>query len=265
MSIDEIRMYEPRFDQGRHPRAKLGFVLLATEQTIEDDMMLLRPAGVGVHFTRAPIPDSITVETLSVQIGGLAQAASLILPDGSLDVCCYACTSGSAVMGDEEICKALHAGAPNSRSTTLLSGVVDGLLALGVKRIALVTPYVPEINEIEARYLQGHGFDVTSITGLGLEKDSDMVRVDPDLILELGRAADRDDPEAVFISCGALRSIDIVEQLEKELGKPVVVSNQAMMWQCLRLAGIEDAIEGYGTLLKLPGVPRHREAARETP
>ena len=48
-----------RFDRGRHHRAKIGFVLLATEQTIEDDVMLLRPEGVGVHFARAAIPDSI--------------------------------------------------------------------------------------------------------------------------------------------------------------------------------------------------------------
>ena len=56
-----------RFDEGRHGRAKIGYVLLATEQTIEEDAMRLKPPGVGVHFTRAPIPDSITVDTLAEQ------------------------------------------------------------------------------------------------------------------------------------------------------------------------------------------------------
>ena len=81
-----------RFDQGSHPRAKLGYVLLATEQTVQDDVIRLRPPGVGIHFTRAAIADSITNESLSAQADLLADCASSLLPDGSLDVVCYACT-----------------------------------------------------------------------------------------------------------------------------------------------------------------------------
>ena len=90
---------ETRFDEGRHARAKIGYVLLATEQTIEDDVMHLRPDGVGVHFTRAPIADSITKDTLVAHAESLAYCASTLLPDGSLDVICYACTSGSLIAG----------------------------------------------------------------------------------------------------------------------------------------------------------------------
>lgn len=61
---------------------------------------------------------------------------------------------------------------------------------------------------------------------------------------------DRPDADAIFISCGALRSIDVVDALERQLGKPVICSNQAMMWDMLRLAGVEDRIEGYGRLLR---------------
>jgi hypothetical protein len=68
------RQYQVEFDQGRHHRAKIGYVLLATEQTIQDDVMRLRPDGVGVHITRAEIPDSITNETLAAQAGLLADA-----------------------------------------------------------------------------------------------------------------------------------------------------------------------------------------------
>ena len=63
MSSDSVLAPAPadiRFDDGRHPRAKIGYVLLATEQTVQDDVLTLRPPGVGVHFTRAAIPDSIT-------------------------------------------------------------------------------------------------------------------------------------------------------------------------------------------------------------
>ncbi|HUF43788.1 MAG TPA: ectoine utilization protein EutA, partial [Aestuariivirgaceae bacterium] len=58
---------------------------------------------------------------------------------------------------------------------------------------------------------------------------------------------------AIFVCCGALRTLDIVDELENRIGKPAIVSNQAMMWDCLRNAGIEDRIDGYGRLLQLSG------------
>lgn len=245
------RAWQVRFDRGRHHRAKLGFILLATEQTIQDEMMQLRPEGVGVHYSRAPIPDRISVDTLSAQLGSLVQAAELLLPDGSLDVVCYACTSGSVVMGDDAIRDALRAGAPASAPTTLIISVVAALHAVHARRIAVATPYVDPINQIQAQYLRAHGFDVVNIEGLGLEKDSEMVRVEPAFLVEFAKAVDRESAEALFISCGALRSLEITEYLERELGKPVIVSNQAMMWHCLRLAGVDDVIEGFGQVMTL--------------
>lgn len=238
------------FDEGRHKRAKIGFVLLATEQTIEDDVFTLCPQGVGMHFTRAPNPDSITVETLIRQAEDLAPAAATLLPDGSLDVICYACTSGSLVIGETRVFAELRKGAPNAKTTSLISGVIQALRILGVRKIAVATPYLDEINDREADYLAAAGFEVTQIQGLNLEKDSDMIRVKPDFIADFAASVDSPEAEAVFISCGALRSLEIVEELEKRLGKPVVCSNQAMIWNCLRLAGIDDRIDGYGQLFR---------------
>lgn len=238
------------FDAGRHARAKIGFVLLATEQTIEDDVFTLCPQGVGVHFTRAPIPDSITVETLARQADDLAAAAATLLPDGSLDVICYACTSGSLVIGEDRVFAELNKGAPKAKATSLITGVITALRALDVKRIAVATPYLDEINRREADYLAAKGFGITNITGLNLEKDSDMIRVRPDFIAEFAASVDTPDADAVFISCGALRSLDIIDALEQKLGKPVICSNQAMMWDVLRRAGIKDRLNGYGALFR---------------
>ena len=83
--------------------AKIGYALLVTEQTIQDDVMKLRPEGVGIHLTRVPNPDSITNETFARQVKLLANAVPTLLPDGSLDVICYACTSGSLVIGEERV------------------------------------------------------------------------------------------------------------------------------------------------------------------
>lgn len=241
--------FETEFDAGSHYRAKIGFVLLATEQTVQDDVIKIRPQGVGIHFARAAIPDSITPESLAAQIDLLADCASTLLPDGSLDVISYACTSGSLVMGEDAVHRELNKGAPDAIATSLIHGVIKALRQVGAKKIVVATPYLDEINEKEAIYLENAGFEVLSISGMNLEKDSDMVRVTPDFIARFARSIDRPDADAVFISCGAIRSLEVVEQIEQSLGKPVICSNQAMIWECLRLAGIDDKITGYGSLL----------------
>ena len=239
-----------RFDRGRHWRAKIGFVLLATEQTIQDDVMGLRPEGVGIHFARASIPDSITNETLAAQVDLLADAAASLLPDGSLDVICYACTSGSLVIGEERVHTELVKGNPRARPTSLIGGVIKSLREMKARSIAVATPYLDEINANEAAYLKSAGFEVVNIEGLNLERDSDMVRVAPSYLLEFAQSVDRANADALFVSCGALRSLDIVDELERRVNKPVVVSNQAMIWDTWRMAGITDRMGGYGRLFR---------------
>ena len=250
MHLGETKPNEKLFDKGRHARAKIDFVLLATEQTIEDDMFQLRPEGVGVHFARAAIPDSITVESLTRHAGDLARAAETILPDGSLDVICYACTSGSLVIGEENVFAELRKGAPKAEPTSIITAVLNALRTLGATRVAVATPYLDEINQQEADYMAAAGFEITNIQGLNLEKDSDMIRVRPEFLAEFAASVDTPDADALFISCGALRSLDIIEALEQKVGKPIICSNQAMMWDVLCRAGINDRIEGYGSLLR---------------
>lgn len=244
------RAFDIEFDAGRHPLGKLGFILLATEQTVQDDMIRICPPGVGVHFARVDNPDSITNESLAAIAPDLTRTARTILPDGSLDVVSYACTSGSLVLGQERVEELLRAGNPNAKPSSIIAAVVRALLAVGAGKIVVATPYLDEINTVEKVYLQDWGFDVLDIQGLNLEKDSDMVRVSPDFILRMALQLDRPDADAIFISCGALRSVDIIDALEKKTGKPVITSNQALAWDALRLAGIDNRVGGFGRLLK---------------
>lgn len=246
----EHERYRDVFDGGRHWRTKLGFVLLAMEQTIEADLFRMAPEGVGVHVTRAPMADSVTVETLRAMHTGLRPAAATLLPELTLDVACYACTSGTVVMGEEAIERELAAGSGARHVTTLLSGVVAALRALQVRRLSVVTPYVPGINTMERTYLEDRGFEVDSLHGLEIERDQDIVRVRPDFLARYAAEHTDAGSDALFISCGALRSVDVIDELEATTGRPVVTSNQAMMWHCLRLAGIEDRSAGPGALFR---------------
>ncbi len=131
----------------------------------------------------------------------------------------------------------------------MITGVIRALRALEARRIVVATPYLDEVNRREIEYLEQAGFEVLSICGLNLEKDSDMVRVSPDYIADFALAQDRADADAIFVSCGALRTLDVIDDIERRADKPAICSNQAMIWDCLRLAGIDDRFEGYGRLL----------------
>ncbi|MGO1119177.1 maleate cis-trans isomerase family protein [Rhodovibrionaceae bacterium A322] len=247
-----VQVSPPRqvdFDAGRHDRAKIGFVLLASEQTIQDDVMAFRPPGVGMHFARLISPDEITNATLQAQIDQLAGCASSMLPDGSLDVICYGCTSGSLVMGEKQVLTELSKGAPNARPTSLITSVIRAMRQLQARKIVVATPYLDEINQREKDYLEAAGFDVLTIQGLNLEKDSDMVRVTPAFIRDFALSLDQSDADAIFVSCGALRSLEVIGEIERLSGKPAICSNQAMIWDCLRLAGLNDRFGGHGRLL----------------
>ena len=250
MAINSISSRKIRFDRGRHWRAKIGFIVLAMEQTIEEDVFHLAPPGVGIHISRVRMANAVTAETLEAVGRELAGAAALILPDEKLDVACYACTSGSMVLGEAKVVEEINKGAPGARATSLITSVLNALHAFRVRRIVVGTPYIDELNQMEKEYMEAKGFEILDIQGLGITHDADMVKVAPDYIVEFAREIDRPDAEAVFLSCGALRSLDVVEEIEQRVGKPVVVSNQAMIWETLRLAGIEDRIEGYGRLLR---------------
>src|SRR5919108_2281132 len=253
-----------RSDEGRHWRAKLGFVVLAMEQTVEDDAFALTPSGVGVHFSRIPMSNDATVETLGAMAPAITASASLLLPEDQLDVVCYTCNSGTMVIGEEGVMAALATAKPEAKATTVMTSVVRGLRALGARRLVVATPYLDEVNDYVLEFLVARGFEVLDLEGLNIRENTAIDRVEPAFLREYARALDRPDADAMFVCCGALRALDIVGVLEEDVRKPVVVSNQAMMWDCLRLAGVDAAVPGYGRLLELDGVAHRAAVARGT-
>lgn len=232
----------------RHPRGRLGFVMLQSEETADDDIRLVVPDDVGVFITRSAMPDSTTVETLASMAADLARAAAVLPP--RLDAVAYVCTSGSVVIGEERVADELSKGQPEAKTTSLVSCVVAALRALGIRRPVVGTPYLDEINRLEADFLVGHGFDVLSMTGMQIESGWDMCRVDPEDTVRFALEIDRPEADGIFLSCTGLRTLEVVEEIERKTGKPVLGSNQALIWRMLRLIGVDDRIAGYGRLLR---------------
>lgn len=240
-------------DGGRHHRAQLGFILMSTDLASEQDFFDMAPKGVGIHITRLKTEDYTTRETLAQHIEHMADAAARLQPDMKPDVISYGCTSGSIVNGEAAVFEQIKRGAPWARPMCIVTGVVDALHALGVKKLIVGTPYLDEINTVEAEFLVEKGFDVLDIQGLNLETGIEFGQVTPAYWKTFATQIDQPEAEAVFLSCGGIRALEVADEIEQIIGKPVITSNQAQFWSCLRRAGITDRLEGFGQLFQNPG------------
>ena len=242
------KLRKPSFDKGRHSRARLGFILMSTDLAAESDFFDISPKDVAIHITRLKTDDYTTNETLSKHIEFMADAASRIQPDTKPDVISYSCTSGSIVIGEDRVKEEIKKGAPYAIPMTLVTGVVDALRELKVKNLVVGTPYLDEINTNEAEFLFNKGFSVLNIQGLNLTKGIEFGTVTPDYWIKFAEEINEESADAIFLSCGGIRSTEVIDQIEQRVGKPVITSNQAQMWSCLRRAGVEDSISGFGKL-----------------
>ena len=144
-------------------------------------------------------------------------------------------------------------GAPWARPMCLVRGVVDALNELGVRKLVVGTPYLDEINTAEAEFLLKRGFEILDVQGLNLATGTEMGQVTPAFWREFAIAIDRSDADAVFLSCGGIRALEVAEEIEQAIGKPLITSNQAQFWSCLRRAGITDRLQGFGRVFSRAG------------
>ena len=251
VNLQREERWSPEFDEGPHRRAQIGYVLVANADLSEADFFAMKPPGVGVHFTRVPMPREVGVATLAATERDLAGAAASMMPGrDDLDVISYSCTSGTFVIGEERVIAELRRLNPRPKATTMLSASVAALEALGARRIVLGTAYTPDLTALEVAFLASKGIDVIRAEGLSLTSDEEMNRVTPDWLARFASEIDTPDADALFLSCGALRVLPVIDVIEAAIAKPVVFSNQANFWHCLRLAGIDDRIEGFGRLFR---------------
>ena len=243
----------PEMDAGRHHRARLGFILISTDPSAEGDFRDMAPEGVAVYITRLKTDDHTTNETLARHIDHMADAASRLQPEAKPDVVSYSCTSGSIVIGKERVMDEIRKGAPWARPMCLVQGVLDALAEIGAKKLVVGTPYLDEINTSEAEFLVQHGYDVLDIQGLNIASGWDMGLVTPAYWKKFAIEIDRPDADAIFLSCGGIRALEAAEEIEQAIGKPVITSNQAQFWSCLRRAGITDRLTGFGQIFSHPG------------
>ena len=259
-------------DDGFGGRARIGLVVLENDQTVEAELRGLWPDGVTAFVTRIPMEDQVTPETLLAMEERIPAAAGLLPSTFGFDAIGYGCTSAATLIGEDGVDAAIRRAHPEVPNTNPMAAAVAAMGALGAARIGVVTPYSAEVTAGIVGHLTRKGLAVAVVGSFLEESDSVVARITEESVTaaviqlvasdqaraesvrEMGAARTGGGAgglDAVFVSCTSLRALGIVEDLEADLGIPVVSSNLAFGWHLLRLAGVEDAIPGLGRLYRL--------------
>ena len=237
----------PRILQSSNPR--IGLITLSTDFTIEQDFRrICHSQNVDIYVNRIPFNNPLNHENYLKMADYLADIANNILPGEKIDSIAYGCTSGSVAIGDKRITDEIHKSKAGVYVVTPISAAIKAFTNLKINKIAVLTPYPQKVNKTIFDYITKSNIEITSYSSFNLEYDSDIASVDPKFLIETINNIDHKDADAVFISCTALRAVEVLDQIEEQISKYVISSNQAMIWDCLRSVNINNRISGFGKL-----------------
>lgn len=227
-------------------KSKLGFIVPSWNTVMEYECQRLAPEGVSVHFTRIAHTND-EEETLLHMIHEVPALAGL-LAHAKLDAICFGCTGGSFVRPtmDREISELIEekTGIP---ATTTATALVEAMREMNVSRVAIASPYPQWLNDRLVTFLAGKEIQVVREKGLNTECPAFLP---PQRSMELAREVDCPEADGIFISCTNFRALEGVDDLEAELGKPVLTSNTTALWHTLRKAGFDGRALRGGSLMR---------------
>ena len=213
------------------PRARVGLIIPSVNTYSEPQFNHYAPQGLGIHVARArvagqwkrPLPE------MKDEIAGAAK----LLSDCAPDVIVFHCTDTSMTQGPQGEGRILdivrEATGIDAVATSRL--VLEALQTLGMKKVVLLTPY--KSNKAVIDYLTAAGVEVVQDVALKLEPLG-FGKVTPQQWAKLAQDNDRPEADGIFLSCTNTRQIEAIADIERALGKPVVNSNQAVLWGCMR-------------------------------
>jgi maleate isomerase len=249
-------------DDGGIPRARIGLIIPSSNRLTEPQFHQYCPPGVVPHVTRLRItqpPRRLPLEMLDE-----IRDATTLLAHAKCDITVFHCTGSSMEDGldAERQIVAQIAQVSGRKATSTASAVLAALRALEVRKLVMVSPYRGNDHEID--FLQAAGFDVLHDRALALDGSDGLCSAQADLFLRATLEEADPDADAYFISCTNIRSPQVVAELEARLGRPVITSNQATLWYCLRACGLSDVVPGLGRLFDR-GLPATAPQPAEAP
>ena len=246
-------------------RAPVVGAVFPDDAWVEDDAAALAtdfrtymPPGIDLVAATTPAPPRENTVDFGVWLaenGDIEEAARRLTVRKAPDVIGYFCTTVSFVRGlggDEDISRRVAAmtGLP---ATTTSTAMVAALRQIGARRVAVASPYMPDVELKLVEFLAASGFEVVNSVALNLPLDHSIVAQED--ILGAARRADRPEADAVFISCTGQRLAHHLDAIEAQLGKPVLAANQVTAWHALTLIGLGDRWSGPGPGLRTATIP----------
>ena len=235
------------------PLARIGLIIPSSNRLTEPQLRHFAPLELGVHVTRLQMTGKWN-RPLSALVDDIQRAAGA-LADAKCDIIVFHCT-GHAMEegpGGDARTRALIENATGIEAISTASAIQEALDALQLKRLILLTPYDQDTNDHEIDYIRQIGLTVVHDVALALPGSDQYLSQPPERWVALAVEHARNDADGYFLSCTNTTQIEAIEPIERRLGKPVVNSNQAVLWACMKrlrpkLGGAEPA-PGLGRLV----------------
>jgi maleate isomerase len=230
-------------------QARIGLIIPSGNRLTEPQFNRYAPASVAIHITRLRMtgPWRKSPDELQKSLVEAAEALS----DTKPDVIVFHCTANSMENGlaHEVALVETIQNASGCPSITTAQAIREAFTHFGIKKLVLISPYVKQTNEHEVHYLSEAGFTVLHELGLGLHSDG-YSGVSPEQWIHIVKENTRPDADGYFLSCTNTRMIEAIDHLEQDIGKPVISSNQATLWACLKKLGISHTNKALGRLFR---------------
>ena len=240
---------KPKFKKVFNP--KIGLLALSTDLTIEKDFnSICNRLPLNIFVNRIHNENPLTKENLLKMREKIQAITDKILPGEKINTVAYGCTSGTIAIGEDKVKEEIQLAKPECYVTTPITSAIKAFKLMNIKKIAVFTPYPESVNKTINEYFSKKNIEVLSFGTFNLELDSDFANIDPKYLLEILIKLDTNGADALFISCTALPALEILNEVEKKISKPVFSSNQTLIWDTIRSVGYKSSIEGYGQLFK---------------
>ena len=222
-------------------------------EAVVDEFRRFMPAGVELISAATPIPNVEASLIASVELAenGDIEEAARRLRRFRPAAYAYYCTTISFVRGpggDREIAERITR-ATGLPAVTTSTAMIEALRSLGISRVAVASPYMPDVERRFVDFIQSHGIEVVNSRSLHLPDGHSIVL--PEKMQRLAESADVPAAEAVFVGCTGQRLAELIEAMEARLGKPVLTANQVTSWMALQLLGVPPRLDGRGRLFSL--------------
>jgi len=229
--------------------ASIGLIIPSSNRLTEPQFNAYAPPGVGIHVTRLRMTGKFR-KPLSELKRPLVEAAEA-LSDVKPGMIVFHCTANSMESGlaHEKAIIEIIEQASGCPTITTAQAITQAFDRFGIKKLVLISPYVKATNQLEVNYLTETGYTVLHELGLGLETHA-YSTVTPQEWKNIVKENTRTDADGYFLSCTNTRMIEAVEDLENDLDKPVINSNQATLWACLKKLGVVHTDKKLGRLFQ---------------